>query len=140
MLRLSGAHLSALEAEAKRAAPHEACALLVGVRTDDAVTVSDIHISPNVTAGNPARMFEVDPGLHLRLQRQARDGGLAVVGVWHSHPGGAARPSAEDRARSEMAGWCWLITGMSGNVMETQAFLAKEDDAHQLEPVPLVLV
>lgn len=136
-VRLSAAHLAALEAEAGRAAPHEACALLTGTVSAHAITVQAVHISPNVTAGDPHRRFEIDPGLHLRLQRAAREGCAAIVGVWHSHPEGAARPSEEDRMRSTMKGWCWLITSRMDGATETAAFMAGADDPHSLEPVTL---
>jgi proteasome lid subunit RPN8/RPN11 len=64
--------------------------------------------SPNVAA-DPESAFEVDPALLLRAHREAREGGHAILGWYHSHPDGVAEPSAVDAARAVEDGKLWLI-------------------------------
>ncbi len=47
---------------------------------------------------DPARHFEIDPQVLIDAHRAARSGGPRVVGYYHSHPNGLARPSAADSA------------------------------------------
>jgi len=54
--------------------------------------------------------FEVDPALRLRLQRELRASNERIVGLFHSHPDGAAAPSAHDLACAWEPDLVWLIT------------------------------
>lgn len=98
-----------LQAEAVRAAPAEACGLLVGERTGGLIRVSTLHPTLNVAA-DPLKRFEIDPAAHLALQRSLRGaGGHSILGCYHSHPGGIAAPSPRDRACACDDGWVWII-------------------------------
>jgi proteasome lid subunit RPN8/RPN11 len=103
---ISSALLARLQEEAEAAYPVEICGLLVGRdgRIEAAVA------SPN-QAADPRGAFEIDPRLHLAVQRQARAEGGRVLGHYHSHPSGDAAPSREDAARAEVEGALWLILG-----------------------------
>jgi len=108
--------------------PHEACGLLLGSKGSAEVTVQDCIFSKNVTDGDPCLGFEIDPMLHLALQKQARTAGREIIGVWHSHPTSLAIPSKEDQRRSLERGWLWLITGWEEEAWKTKAFWAGIDD------------
>ncbi|OYX08196.1 MAG: hypothetical protein B7Z08_10465 [Sphingomonadales bacterium 32-68-7] len=45
--------------------------------------------------------------------RAARSGGPAVIGYYHSHPSGPARPSPTDRAEASGDGSVWAIVSAS---------------------------
>lgn len=112
--------LAAMSAAAAGVWPREACGLLVGRRDGDAIEVRRILTTPNV-ADTPERRFEVDPLALLAAHRAAREAGEELLGSWHSHPDGIARPSATDRARANTAGEVWLIVP----VAEGRAGLAR---------------
>ncbi len=126
-VELSADLLSRLEEEALWAEPHEACALLLGHADENGVNVTDIAFSANVTEGDPETTFEIDPTLYIRRQKEARQGGPQVVGVWHSHPDGKPLPSGTDRARSVEPGWLWIITAVNDGQAESVGYRA---DAH----------
>lgn len=91
------------EAAASR---HEVCGVLRGIgegieRADPAANV----------AADPARHFEIDPAALFAAHRDARRGGAAVLGWYHSHPSGNADPSATDAAQAAADGRLWLIVG-----------------------------
>jgi len=94
--------------------PHEACGLLIGESTDSLVEVMRAVETRNLLAGEAGDRFEVDPGEHVAAQRVARDEGLDVVGVWHSHPDHPARPSARDLAGA-WEGWSYLIVAVDAD-------------------------
>lgn len=91
-------------AHARREHPREACGLLLG-RGD---RIEAIVEAPNV-ADRPEQDFEIDPVVLLRCHREAREGGRALLGWYHSHPNGRPEPSATDAARVEDDGMIWLI-------------------------------
>ena len=100
--------------------PHEACGLLLGRRVGRPMLISQVVASPNI-AEEPSRRFEIDPSLRLRLQKAARAGGDVILGHYHSHPDGAARPSDTDRAGIFEADLIWLIVAVKYGRMESLA-------------------
>jgi len=101
-----------LRAEAKAAGKSEICGLLLGRegRIEAAAPV------PNV-APDPRRAFLLDPATHLRVSREARQGGTRIIGCYHSHPGGDPRPSALDAAHAAEQGFHWLILADDGETL-----------------------
>ncbi len=92
-----------IEAAANR---HEICGLLRGT----SVAIEAAEPARNVAA-DPARHFEIDPATLLKAYRDARQGGAAVLGWYHSHPVGSADPSPTDAAQTAADGRLWLILG-----------------------------
>lgn len=119
-LPLSTKDLAWVEARAKQAWPEEACALIVG-RGEPA---ADLRLVPCTNiAEDRRRRFEVDPAERIRLELALRGTPERIVGIWHSHPDGMARPSATDTAMVYEPDLIWLITGCSnGRHCETKAF------------------
>ncbi len=85
---------------------HEVCGLLLG----RAGWIEAVRPAANVAA-DPARHFELDPVELIAAHRAARAGGAAIVGHYHSHPGGQAVPSQTDAACATPDGSLWLIVG-----------------------------
>jgi proteasome lid subunit RPN8/RPN11 len=102
---------------AREAAPRECCGLLVGMPDDDGFRVTALHPARNLAA--QADRFEIAPEDHFAAQRAARSNGLAVIGCYHSHPGGIAQPSAADLGGAQQDGFVWLIA----NGEELNAFV-----------------
>jgi [CysO sulfur-carrier protein]-S-L-cysteine hydrolase len=62
--------------------------------------------------------YTVDPDEHFHAMRHAEANGWEIGGVFHSHPGGVARPSNTDIATAIDPGWLHLITDLN----EVRAF------------------
>lgn len=77
----------------------------------DGLAVVECAIEARNTAVNDDR-FEVDPLDHMTAQREARAAGLEVLGAWHSHPRGPARPSERD-VREALPGWVHVVVDAS---------------------------
>lgn len=116
--------LEALLAEVRAAQSREACGLLFG--TDVCIThhrpTTNVHPTPNTR-------FEIDPQALIDAHRAMREGGLRLVGYYHSHPSGPPEPSATDRALAAGDGMIWAIAG-EGRVA---LWRAGED---RMEPLP----
>lgn len=119
MTRIAKDALEAVEKAARRAWPEEACGLLIG----SGDVIREAVVSENASK-TPERAFLIDPALHLRTQRRAREKGLKILGVFHSHPSGGPTPSPEDaRAARQAPSLLWLISaaGKDGRV-QTRLF------------------
>lgn len=86
------------------AAPGEACGLLLGTGTHVHRAVATANV-----AADPLRHFEIDPVLLIAAHRAARAGGPGIVGYFHSHPNGLARPSQTDQVNAAGDGRVWAI-------------------------------
>ena len=103
-LEVASGVLATVIHEANRASPHECCGLLMGTgnRIEQAVPAANV-------ASDPARHFELDPAALITALRHERDGGPRVIGYYHSHPNGLARPSSTDVAQAAHDGRVWAI-------------------------------
>ncbi|MEZ5317086.1 MAG: M67 family metallopeptidase [Vicinamibacterales bacterium] len=113
-LLLPSAVRGAVVAHARRDAPRECCGLLLGRgrRVTHAVAMRN-------AAGARARTrFRLDDRDHIAVRRILRDVSprLEIVGVYHSHPAGPARPSPTDVAEAHYPDWVYLIVGLSPRV------------------------
>nr|WP_317975322.1 M67 family metallopeptidase [Novosphingobium sp. IK01] len=93
---------------ALRAFPAEACGLLLGKEGH----IMEARACANV-APDPLRHFEIDPAALIAAHRASRAGGLAVLGYFHSHPNGLARPSATDARAAAGDGRIWAIIALT---------------------------
>lgn len=100
-----------IKAHAAAAFPRECCGLLEGRREDGGIAILGFHRARNL-AERPDR-FEIHPEDHFAALKAARARGQAIIGCYHSHPGGAARPSSVDRARAEEEDFLWLIAALA---------------------------
>jgi len=101
---ISSTLLARLLSDAQNSPNAEICGLLLGSKG----LIEEARPCRNV-APDPARAFEIDPVQLFAAHRQARDGGAQVIGHYHSHPSGAAVPSARDAAQAMGDGALWLI-------------------------------
>lgn len=70
--------------------PNEACGILAG----NGERVEKVYLMMNAKPG-PA-YYEMDPEEQFRVLKDIRRTGLAMIGVFHSHPAGRAYPSRVD--------------------------------------------
>lgn len=85
----------ALLAAALRASPREFVAVLGGSCGADATSVTAFIEVDNIARSDDR--FGVDPWAFAAAEQRLRRRGCAFVGFAHSHPRGAAAPSARDR-------------------------------------------
>jgi proteasome lid subunit RPN8/RPN11 len=103
-LQVTSDIIATLLAEAARTAPEECCGLLLG----RGERIARITPAANVADDRRSR-FEIDPAALVAAHRAARTGGPDLVGYYHSHPAGHARPSAVDCAHASGDRRVWAI-------------------------------
>ena len=139
-VRLTAAQLLAIQRAAEAAYPEEACGLLVGRREPGgAWCVGAVEASANVAEPPRTRRFEVDPKLRLRLERDLRESPDSVIGVYHSHPDGSAKPSETDRSMIFEPAMVWLITAVAGGRAGATTGWRPTEDGSAFTPLGLAL-
>ena len=101
-----------LELLAARGYPEEKCGLLLGRTNAEVTWIEQIREARNMDS-NPRKRYNVHPDDILRAEDRARELGLDVVGIWHSHPDHPAVPSATD-LESAWTGYSYVIVSVSG--------------------------
>ena len=121
-----------LIAHAREEFPRECCGILLG-RGDEIV---EARRARNV-ASSPATRFVIDAKDHIDARRDGRALGLEILGFYHSHPHGAAVPSATDVAEAAYPGSVYAIIGLSADAPELRVFAFADGNFHER---PLVTV
>ncbi len=88
--------------------PDEACGLIAG----DARTGRVARWYPTRNVAASAKLYEVDPGDHLRADRDAQAAGFEIIGVFHSHTHTPAYPSPTDVAQAPDPSWHYVLVSL----------------------------
>lgn len=111
-LRIPAASLEAIRRQAKKTRPEECCGILLGKEGERGRRVTEA-----IPAGNAATDrrtgYAIEPRDLFAAGKRARAEGLEIVGYYHSHPGGGARPSPRD-AEHAWPGASYVILGLGG--------------------------
>jgi proteasome lid subunit RPN8/RPN11 len=105
-LVLSPGLLDQLIEHARKKYPEEACGLLVGRGSADRFIPME-----NTLASTTA--FEMDPAQLKSVFRDLRQSGEELIGIYHSHPSGPARPSKMDFVRAYYPEAAQLIVSLA---------------------------
>src|SRR5688500_13477737 len=128
-LCLPEAARAAISAHAERTYPEECCGALLGREADGPEPRQVVRILEveNTKDENRARRYLIEPKALLAAERAARQEGLDVVGIYHSHPDHPSRPSEFDREHA-MPVWSYVIVVChKGKVVGLQSWQLKED-------------
>jgi proteasome lid subunit RPN8/RPN11 len=117
-------------AHARETAPAECCGLLVGSAREIVAAVRAANL-----ADNPSR-FLIDPKDHIRARRDARAGGLDVVGFYHSHPHSDARPSPTDLAEASYENHLYVIVSLTGEAADVRLYRFTGTEFEAISYVP----
>lgn len=112
--------------------PDEACGLFAG---DPAAAEASVFY-PCRNAAESSRVYTVDPGDHLRADRDAEGRGLEILGVMHSHTHTEAYPSPTDVAQAPDPGWHYVIVSLKRGSAVLRSYRIVDDGIDE-EPVAL---
>jgi proteasome lid subunit RPN8/RPN11 len=98
--------------------PEEACGLLGG--DPDTGHVGVFYPCRNAAASS--RVYTVDPGDHLRADRDAEGRGLEIVGIMHSHTHTEAYPSPTDVRQAPDPAWHYVIVSLKREVAVLRSY------------------
>ena len=134
MLKIPNRTLDQLRRHGEKTYPHECCGVLLGEADGDGVrVVRDTVPCQNTRIDSPQNRYHIDPRELVRIQREARERELDIIGFYHSHPDHPARWSATDLAEAHWIGCSYVITSVEhGRATETNSFeLTGEEETKQ---------
>ena len=136
-LRIASELIETMLRAARAAAPEECCGLIVGVR-DPAPHALRLVPASNVHP-EPRRFFEIDPKVQFDTLRQLRESGEILLGHYHSHPAGPARPSPRDLAAANDPELAWLVIDpLAGEVAAFLPRVGGEGEIADFRAIPLL--
>lgn len=128
LLALPAGVRAELESLAQAGYPCETCGLLLGHCSNGCCRVASQRPARNLNRERAHDRFELDPQDYLGAENAAAAAGLAIVGVWHSHPDHPAKPSPTDRAMA-WPDWSYLILAVDAiDVVEERSWRLDGDD------------
>ena len=87
--------------DALRTFPDECCGFMFGSENEEVRPISAITVVDNSKEGDKRRRFEIRPTDYLRAEQYAEENGLALLGIYHSHPNHPSVPSEHDRVAAQ---------------------------------------
>ena len=115
-------------AHARSGYPFEACGVFLG-RPQGAgpAVVEDVMPVVNRETEKPRVRYQIAPEDLIRIDRDARQRGLEILGYFHSHPDHPARPSETDREHA----WPWysylIVSVQRGEPTALTSWVLAED-------------
>jgi proteasome lid subunit RPN8/RPN11 len=143
MLKISKAALDHLRAHGEQTYPHECCGVLLGQDNGGERIVTRAVTCGNTRTDSPENRYNIDPKDLIRIQLDAREDGLDILGFYHSHPDHPARWSTTDLAEAHWIGCSYVITSVNrGNAELTNSFLLTGDteETKRLEEEPIQVI
>jgi proteasome lid subunit RPN8/RPN11 len=93
--------------------PEEGCGFLLGTVTDDGDNrVTAIRRTANRRSEWRTRRYQLTADDYREADAAAREQGLDVVGIYHSHPDHPAKPSDTDLEEATFPGYTYVIVAV----------------------------
>lgn len=126
-MRISRSALEEIDRHAEEGYPYEICGAMLGPA--GAGTVTAVRRIDNAIPDDALRRtrYRLDDRQHVRVQREADDHGLEIIGYYHSHPDHGAYFSKTDTADSWMNVTYLVVACERGRAGERKAFMALRD-------------
>lgn len=126
-LRLDSRLLDELTEHVRSCLPEEGCGFLIGAGDRATRFVPAPNVLRSVSA------YEVDPRFLFGLFRALRVSGEKLVAICHSHPAGAARPSARDVAWAGYPDSLHVIVSLASGEPEVRAWQLVDGEVLEAE-------
>ena len=131
VLALNAKHREDIINHSKEVYPVEACGMLVGFRELERRVVSEVRKARNIL--NSSSSYEVDPEVELQVFIDAEKKSLEVVGMYHSHPHWAARPSSVDASLAFFEDVSYVIYSVSQDSMASYVWNGRSFDPEEIQ-------
>lgn len=121
-LRINREIIEAMVAHARQDTPIEVCGYLA---SRDGVVCKHF---PMTNTDQEAEHFSMDPKEQFAVVRDARELGLRVCAIYHSHPVTPARPSDEDIRLAFDPSISYVIVSLAGDEVTVKSFLIRKGE------------
>jgi len=124
-----------LRRHGETAYPEEGAGLILGSADGETRLAAQLRPLANRSPdGARRRRYEIDPRDLMRVEDEAEQGGLEVVGIYHSHPDHPAAPSETDREWA-LPWYVYVITSVQGGRAVESTGWRLADNRARFEPV-----
>lgn len=89
--------------------PHEVCGVLIGADGN----ITNFRKCRNLNTERAHDRYELDPLSFKEADEWARENGMEIMGIYHSHPDHPSLPSETDRGRA-WPEWVYMIFSVNG--------------------------
>jgi proteasome lid subunit RPN8/RPN11 len=114
--------------------PHEICGLMFG-KSSDIRLVTEVFECGNLNKLKPETRYDMDPKDYLKGEALARQKGLDVVGIFHSHPDHPDKASETDR-QAAWPGFSYIIMSIQkGKFASMRSWVLNAQEQFDEEPV-----
>jgi proteasome lid subunit RPN8/RPN11 len=140
MLNFNQLEYDAIRRHGEETYPHECCGVLLGRAAGDTRNVTKTVCCGNTRDDSPHNRYHIAPQELVRVQRQAREAGLEIVGFYHSHPDHPAHWSQTDFAEAHWIGCSYVITSVEKGIAKiTNSFLlaGDQEESKRFEDEPI---
>lgn len=129
MIFISSEQRNEIIRHAKEALPHEACGILAGKNGK----VEKNYKMTN-TSETPETCYFMDPKEQFKVMKEIRQSGMGMIGIYHSHTGSEAYPSARDLELAFYPEASYVIVSLKNiNNPEVRAFKIVEGKINEEE-------
>jgi proteasome lid subunit RPN8/RPN11 len=124
----------AMTAIGERGYPYEICGLMFG-QTGETRVVQEVFECGNLNKLKPETRYDMDPKDYMKGEALARQKGLEVIGIFHSHPDHPDKASETDR-QAAWPGFSYIIMSIQkGKYVSMRSWVLDDKSQFQEEPV-----
>lgn len=137
MIEVKGSPWRDMVSHAEQMYPHECCGAMLGHIDGDKKTITEAVPLENASTGERRQRYELRPEDLIRAEQSARDRGLDLIGIFHSHPDCDAYFSETD-LRNSCPWFSFVVLSIkSGKFDHANSFLPDYDQT-RADPEELI--
>ena len=122
-MKISRALLDQIHRHLESGYPNEACGVMLGTGG----IITEVVSADNQRTDSAANRYLIDPLMYLKIEREADRRHLDVIGIYHSHPDVAARPSQFDLDHAWPNFSYLIVSVVKGNAVESKSWQLRND-------------
>jgi len=138
-MKISRELLSQIHKHLESGYPNEACGVMLGkdgVVTEAVSADNERADAPSSGAESARNRYLIDPLVYMKIERDADKRRLEVLGIYHSHPDVAARPSRFDLDHAWPNLSYFIVSVAKGKAVESNSWRLR-DDRSQFDQEPV---
>jgi len=103
--------------------PNEACGVMLG----KGGVITEIVSANNERTDSARNRYLINPLAYMKIEREANKRGMDVLGIYHSHPDVAARPSQFDLDHAWPNFSYLIVSVVKGKAVESNSWRLLDD-------------
>ena len=136
-IKIGAGDVGNIHEHAKETYPEECSGVIVGMNTGEMKVVVDVWRAENTHEDERSRRFLIDPLVYMKLEQQADERDMDVLGIYHSHPDHPAEPSEYDREHA-WPNFSYIIASVGSEQVEDMRSWVLKDDRSGYDEEPIV--